>query len=106
MERSQLSERFAVADPAHKPEKPIKPKRPVMYAGASLMGLVLGLALGFLLEFRKDVLLGEWELPREVQVLGRIGAIEHYLPGPGTNDFSTNMRYTVEEIAVVKRHKL
>lgn len=75
MERSQLSERFAVADPAHKPENPIKPKRLVMYLGSSLFALVLGFTLGPLLEFRQDVFLGEWEMPPGVPILGRVGTL-------------------------------
>lgn len=75
MERSQQSERFTIADPARVPEKPVKPKRLILYAGSSVGMLFLGLAIGFLVEMKNNVFLGEWELPREVQVMGRISAI-------------------------------
>jgi len=76
MERSQQSERFTVADPAHVPEKAAKPRRRMLYAASSMSGLAIGLALGLLIELRKNVFLGEWELPSGLQVLGRIGKIE------------------------------
>ena len=72
MEHSQQSERFTIADAARVPAAPIKPKRPLLAAMGSLGGLLLGLALGMLLELKKNVFLGEWELPAQVRVLGRI----------------------------------
>jgi succinoglycan biosynthesis transport protein ExoP len=76
MERRQQSERFTVLDRAQLPEKPIKPNRPVLYAGAAGLGLVLALALGFLTELRKNVVLGEWELPEDATILARLPYIE------------------------------
>jgi len=75
MERSQKSERFTIMDAAKAPEKPFKPKRPAIAAAGSIGGLVLGLLIGFGLEWRKRVLLGEWELPSDVVVLGRVPVI-------------------------------
>ena len=76
METRQQSERFTVVDRAQLPEKPIKPKRPVMYAGATALALVLGLIVGFVAELRRNVFLGEWELPGGTPVLARLPYIE------------------------------
>ena len=38
--------------------------------------MALALALGFLAEFRKNVMLGEWELPKGTAILGRLPYIE------------------------------
>ncbi len=76
MERSQKSERFTVMDPARVPEKPFKPKRIVIEAGASIGGLLFGALLGVGLEWRKKQLMGEWELPPDVLILGRVPLIE------------------------------
>ena len=76
MERSKNSERFTIIDPARVPQKPIKPKRAVLAAVGSMGGLALGLAVGFLLEFRKQSFLGEWELPPGTVVLGRVPQIK------------------------------
>jgi uncharacterized protein involved in exopolysaccharide biosynthesis len=75
MERSQQSERFTIIDAARIPEKPVKPKRPLLASIGSLAGLVIGLVVGFALEFRKQIFLGEWELPAGTVVLGRVPPI-------------------------------
>jgi polysaccharide chain length determinant protein (PEP-CTERM system associated) len=75
MERSQKSERFTIMDAAKVPEKPFKPKRLAIAAAGSLGGLIVGFLAGFLLEWRKRTLLGEWELPFDVVVLGRVPVI-------------------------------
>ena len=77
MEKRQQSERFTILDRAHVPEKPAKPyQKLMMSAGGCVFSLVLGLLLALGLEFRKGCLLGEWELPREVTVLGTVPYIE------------------------------
>lgn len=75
MEHRQKSERFTLLDAATAPGKPQKPNRPVLNAIGSLLGLSLGLFIGFGLEMRRDVLLGEWELPSNVSVIGRLPLI-------------------------------
>jgi len=75
MERSQKSERFTIMDAAKVPEKAFKPKRLAIAAAGSLGGLLMGFLAGFLLEWRKRTLLGEWELPFDVVVLGRVPVI-------------------------------
>ena len=81
MERRQQSERFIVLDRAQVPKKPIKPKRPLLYAGGAVAGLALALLLGLGAEMRQNVVLGEWELPEGTAVLARLPRIE--VPGGG-----------------------
>jgi polysaccharide chain length determinant protein (PEP-CTERM system associated) len=76
MEHRQKSERFTLLDAATVPGKPQKPNRPVLDAVGSVFGLALGLFIGFGLEMRRDVLLGEWELPSHVAIIGRLPLIE------------------------------
>ena len=76
MERRQQSERFEVLDRAQVPQKPIKPKRPQLYAGGTALGLALALALGLIAELRRNVVLGEWELPAGTPILARLPYIE------------------------------
>jgi hypothetical protein len=88
MEVDRISEQFAVADPAEEPMRPVKPNRRLLYAGGWLLGLALGLALAFGLELRRATLLGEWELPAGVAVLGRLPVIriEPSLSEPASSD--------------------
>ncbi len=72
MERGQQSERFIILDRAQIPAKPIKPDRPRFYAVGAAAGLLLALLLGFGIELRQNVLLGEWELPAGTPVLARL----------------------------------
>ena len=83
MERSQQSERFTIIDPARVPQKPEKPKRPLLISLGSLAGLAIGLLTGFVLEFRKQTFLGEWELPASTVVLGRVPLINMSAPKAG-----------------------
>jgi hypothetical protein len=76
MEKLQQSERFTVVDRAPLPEKPIKPNKPVLYAASVIVGLLLGLAIGFIAELRENVVLGEWELPAGTIVMARLPYIE------------------------------
>ena len=76
MEHSQQSERFTIADPARVPTVPIRPKRPLSFGMGSLGGLALGLILGLAIELKKDVFLGEWEVPQHLAVLGRVSLSE------------------------------
>jgi hypothetical protein len=72
MERRQQAERFTLQDPARVPTKPIKPKLPLLLAAVASVGIALGIGVALAIEFPKDHLLGEWELPRNVAVLGRV----------------------------------
>jgi polysaccharide biosynthesis transport protein len=75
MERSHRSERFTVIDPAVPPQKPESPKRAVIVLAGSVVGLIIGVLVSFVWEFRKQTLLGEWELPAGTAVLGRVPPI-------------------------------
>lgn len=75
MERRQKSERFEVIDPARVPEKPFKPNRKLLLVAALAGSIVLALLVGVGLELRNPVLLGEWELPKDVPILGRVPVI-------------------------------
>jgi succinoglycan biosynthesis transport protein ExoP len=76
MEHSQKSERFKIVDLAHTPEKPVRPKRLLLASGGCLLGLALGLGVALAIEFHLGLLMGEWELPRGVIVLGRVPLIK------------------------------
>jgi succinoglycan biosynthesis transport protein ExoP len=76
MEQRQQAERFEILDHAQVPQKPIKPKRPQLYAGGTAASLALAIALGFLAELKRNVMLGEWELPKDTPVLARLPHIE------------------------------
>lgn len=78
MEKLKKSESFTVLDEAKPPQKPIRPKRQVLIGAAWFFGLLLGISLGFGRESHNDVLLGEWELPTDIPVLGRV----HEIAGP------------------------
>ena len=85
MERRQKWGRFTVIESARVPFKPFKPNRPLVRLGGSLFGLMLGLALGLAREFHQATLLGEWELPAKLTILGRIPKIKitpFLSPGP------------------------
>jgi succinoglycan biosynthesis transport protein ExoP len=75
MERSKQSEGFTVADSASVPTGPVKPKRAVYYAASSLGALMLSLCFGLAIELMKGTVQGEWELPSDIRVLGRISKI-------------------------------
>ena len=75
MERRQKAERFTVVDPARVPEKPFSPNRPLFYAGGALLSLGLGVGLALAREFHTGALLGEWEIPEGVSILGRVPII-------------------------------
>jgi polysaccharide biosynthesis transport protein len=75
MEVGQKAEQFTVAEPAEIPMRPFKPNRLMFYAGGSLFGLALGLLLAFGKELNGATLLGEWELPAGIAVLGRLPVI-------------------------------
>lgn len=76
MELRQKPERFALLDPARTPTTPISPNRPLLYASGCACALLLSIGLTLLLEWRKALFLGEWELPQGVVVLGRLPAVE------------------------------
>jgi succinoglycan biosynthesis transport protein ExoP len=76
MERRQKAERFTIVDPARVPEKPISPNRPLFLGLGIALSVVIALALSAGQDLRSGVILGEWELPPGVAVLGRVPPIE------------------------------
>ena len=72
MEKWQKAERFVMLNPAAVPEKPVRPKRALLGAVGSVFSLLLAGALAFLLELKKNVLLGDWELPPGTVIIGRL----------------------------------
>lgn len=76
MEKRQKSERFTLLDPARMPEKPFEPKVQLWIILASLGGLGIAAAVAMGVEMRSGVLLGEWELPANTPVLGRLPFID------------------------------
>jgi polysaccharide biosynthesis transport protein len=88
MELRQKSERFALNDPAHVPSKPVSPNRLVLDFGGAILGLVLGLVNAFAQEFRKNRLLGAWELPEDVMVLAQVPRIRPLQPAVATGIWS------------------
>jgi hypothetical protein len=72
METLEKAERLVVLDMPRVPSKPIRPNRERLIAMGCLGGLALGMLLGFGIEFRSGVFLGEWELPEGSTVLGRV----------------------------------
>ncbi len=52
LERRQIGEQFRILDPARVPERPFTPNRPIITAIGGVIGLVLGLALAGVTEFK------------------------------------------------------
>lgn len=75
MEKRQKSERFTMLEPARVPEMPFKPNRPLVASIGSVLSLLLAGALIIGRAIQENVLLGEWELPRNTAILGRVPVI-------------------------------
>jgi polysaccharide biosynthesis transport protein len=74
LERRQKAERFVMIDPPRLPQKARSPNRPVLAVVFGLLSAALALAIALLTEWRRNLLLGDWELPPQVPVLGYIDA--------------------------------
>lgn len=72
MEREQQSEGFSIADPAHVPTVPVRPRRRLLLMAYIIASLGVGILMALGLELRNDRVQGEWELPQGIAVLGRI----------------------------------
>jgi uncharacterized protein involved in exopolysaccharide biosynthesis len=84
MERWQKSQKFEMLDPVRPPEKPIRPRRALLLSAGTLFSLAGSLMLAFVLELRKGVLLGEWELPAGTAIVGRIPRMNIERPRTGS----------------------
>lgn len=84
LERRQQGERFTMIDPAQPPVKPAAPDRPAWAGICCAFALGLAVVIGLAREMKRNVLLGEWELPPDIAILGRISAIvpADRVPGP------------------------
>jgi succinoglycan biosynthesis transport protein ExoP len=72
MERRQKGERFRVVDPAKVPERALGPSLWLTMLLGGGTGFALGVVMILLSSMRRNVLIGEWELPPEIPVLARI----------------------------------
>jgi len=88
MEMRQQSERFTLIEAATAPELPAAPNRPLYDGASAIIAFGLALAVGFVLEFRKNLFLGEWELPNGMPILGRVPAITLPLALNGPSEYS------------------
>lgn len=76
MEKRQKSERFTMLEAARVPEVPFKPNRPLWAAIGGIASLLLAIAFAIGKAFQENVVLGEWELPKDAVILGRVPMID------------------------------
>jgi polysaccharide biosynthesis transport protein len=91
LERRQQGERFKILDPPKVPQKPVSPRRTLLTAIGCALSLALALVFPIVAETRKNALLGEWELPEGLNVLGRVPFIQpgaQGLPAAGSKQTS------------------
>lgn len=75
MEQQQQAEKLTLLQDARVPSIPFKPVRPLWITAGCLAGLVISLVIAVVREIRSGSVLGEWELPAGVAVLGRVPLI-------------------------------
>jgi polysaccharide biosynthesis transport protein len=92
LEKRQKAETFRVLDTAKPPTKPFKPNREMLSLLGAALGLGLGLAAAVGLELKAGVVLGEWELPAGVAVVGRVPHIDPSLAASAGTDSSSGRR--------------
>lgn len=85
--KQQQAEKFTLLQAARVPEVPFKPIRPLWISVGCVAALLISLVIAAARELRAGTLLGEWELPAEAAVLGRVPWISleeaTFEPGPG-----------------------
>jgi succinoglycan biosynthesis transport protein ExoP len=84
LERRQQGERFTMIDPAQPPTKPFAPDRLAWAGICCALGLLVAVIAGLAREMKRNVLLGEWELPPDVLILGRVSPILPPAPASGS----------------------
>ena len=77
--QAAFQHRYKVVNPAEVPNRPVKPKVPVLVSGGMLGGLVLALALPILLELRRRRFVERWQV---VQIRLPVLAELQFPPGP------------------------
>jgi polysaccharide chain length determinant protein (PEP-CTERM system associated) len=68
LERNQIGEQFKMLDPARLPERPYSPDTRMMYMMGALGGLIVGLGLAALLEYRDSTFSTEDDVIRVLQL--------------------------------------
>ena len=76
MEKRQKAERFTILDIGRVQEKPYSPNRQVIYPAIVVVSLFIALFWSVFAESRKNVVLGEWELPKDVWLLARVPKVD------------------------------
>ncbi len=75
LERRQQGERFTMIDPAQPPSRPFSPDRSQLAGTCFSIALLVAVTAGLVRELKRNVLLGEWELPPDIAIVGRVSAI-------------------------------
>jgi succinoglycan biosynthesis transport protein ExoP len=75
MEQQQQAEKLTLLQDARVPTIPFKPVRPLWITVGCLAGLAISLVIGAVREVRAGTVLGEWELPAGVAIMGRVPVI-------------------------------
>jgi capsular polysaccharide biosynthesis protein len=79
LERRQQGERFKILDSAQVPERPVKPKRKLLFPVAVIVGFALAIAMSLALQFTRGGIRTEHQLkallPRDIPVLTHVPVI-------------------------------
>jgi succinoglycan biosynthesis transport protein ExoP len=82
MERKQQAGRFTMLDPPRVPERPVGPKTLLMNTAGFALSIALAMVVIIVKDAKSDAVLGEWELPDDVVILGRIPRGAHEFRSP------------------------
>jgi uncharacterized protein involved in exopolysaccharide biosynthesis len=99
MEKRQKSERFTMLESARVPEVPFQPNRPLVAAIGAVASLLLAIAFAIGKAIHENVLLGEWELPKDAVILGRVPMIGAKRAA-ARSDLNPSKRLTVPRFAI------
>lgn len=101
MERRQKAERFTLLEAARVPEQPVRPNRPLWLTLGILFSLVLGIAVALAIELPGGTILGEWELPSHVAILGRVPMLAAGVGGHPATQVRRRRRWLTAAVALV-----
>ena len=100
METRQKAEKFSVLDAARLPQRPVRPDRVLLLAVTVGAGLFASCLIGFGVELKSNVLLGEWELPPSVNLLGQVPFIQiDPETGEPTSGPAAKSRFRIPKVA-------